>query len=319
MAVRGRVADQPAAGRHLEPGAQRPHPHHLVERHWLTDPFHLRRSQGRIGKIPLGQRVGRGADHNRPARGQTLQAGRQAGRMPNGHVVRVQIVGADGAQHHVPRVHPDADLQGDAALPPQPLAILRHRLLHAQGRIEGALGVVFMGDRGAKQREDAVAQRLRHIALVAMHRLHHEPQSGIDNVPGFLGVEVFQQRHRPLDVGKQRRDGLALAVRGAACCQGLLLGENAFGQMAGGVGNGAGGWCVWSTGCQYRGRYCRVGCAQALAAGPAKTPAWSDRGAALRAAGFQAGTALFAELVLGWVVTLAVGAAHDAFLLRPRC
>ena len=239
--------------------------------------------------------------------------------MPNGHVVGVQIVGADGAQHHVPRVHPDADLQVDAALLPQSLAILRDGLLHAQGRIEGALGVVFVGNRGAKQREDAVAQRLRHIALVAVHRFHHEPQSGIDNVPSFFRVEVFQQRHRPLDVGKQRRDGLTLAVRGAACCQSLLLGENALGQMAGGVGNGAGGWCVWSTGCRCRRRYCRVGCAQALAAGPAKAPARSDRGAALRAAGFQAGTALFAELVLGWVVTLAVGAVHDAFLLRPRC
>ena len=113
--------------------------------------------------------------------------------MPNGHVVGVQIVGADGAQHHVPGVHPDADLQVDAALLPQPLAILRDRLLHAQGCVQGALGVVFVGDRRAKQREDAIAQRLRHIALVAMHRLHHEPQSGIDNVPGFFGVEIFQQ------------------------------------------------------------------------------------------------------------------------------
>src|SRR5712692_4971278 len=68
-----------------------------------------------------------------------------------------------------------------------------------------------------------------------------------------------------------------------------------------------------------RRRYCRVGCAQALAAGPAKAPARSDRGTALRAAGFQAGTALFAELVLGWVVTLAASAAHDASLLRPHC
>ena len=76
--------------------------------------------------------------------------------------------------------------------------------------------MVFVGNRGAKQREDAVAQRLRHIALVAVHRLHHEPQSGIDNVPGFFGVEVFQQRHRPLDVGKQHGHLLALAFKSGA-------------------------------------------------------------------------------------------------------
>ena len=53
------------------------------------------------------------------------------------------------------------------------------------------------------------------------------------------GSRSSSKCHRPLDVGKQRRDGLALAVRGAARCQGLLLGEDAFGQMAGRVADRA--------------------------------------------------------------------------------
>ena len=53
--------------------------------------------------------------------------------------------------------------------------------------------MIFVGNRGAKQREDAIAQGLGHVALVAMHGLHHELQGRIDDAAGLLGVEVFQQ------------------------------------------------------------------------------------------------------------------------------
>jgi hypothetical protein len=42
--------------------------------------------------------------------------------------------------------------------------------------------MVFMGNGGAKEGEDAIAERLGHIAFVAMHRFHHEPQGRINNL-----------------------------------------------------------------------------------------------------------------------------------------
>jgi hypothetical protein len=46
--------------------------------------------------------------------------------------------------------------------------------LHAQGGIQRPLGMIFMGKRRAEQSENAVAQRLGNIALIAMHGVHHQ-------------------------------------------------------------------------------------------------------------------------------------------------
>ena len=70
--------------------------------------------------------------------------------------------------------------------------------------------MVFMHDRRAEQRENAVAGRLHDVAFVAPHRLNHQLQHRVDDGACFLGVEVFHQLGRTLDVGEQRRDGLAL-------------------------------------------------------------------------------------------------------------
>ena len=45
-----------------------------------------------------------------------------------------------------------------------------------------------------------------------MDRVHHRLQRRIDDRLRILGIEVFDQIHRALDVGEQRRDRLALAV-----------------------------------------------------------------------------------------------------------
>ena len=133
-------------------------------------------------------------------------------------------------------------------VPAQPLGIALEVLLHAQGGVAGALGMVFVGNGSPKQREDAIAQGLRHIALVAMHRGHHTLQGGIDDAPRLLGVQVLQQRHGALDVGEQGGNGLALTVRVATRFQGRLLGQDALGQVARRVGDGAYGSglvCRW--------------------------------------------------------------------------
>jgi len=50
-----------------------------------------------------------------------------------------------------------------------------------------------------------------HGALEAMDRLHHLVDYRIEKLPCFLRVSVSKEFHRPLQVGKQNRDLLALA------------------------------------------------------------------------------------------------------------
>jgi hypothetical protein len=73
--------------------------------------------------------------------------------------------------------------------------------------------MVFVRDGCTEQREDAVPRRLRDVTAVAMHRLHHKLQHRIDDRARLFGIEIAHQFGRALDVGEQRGDGLALAIR----------------------------------------------------------------------------------------------------------
>ena len=72
-----------------------------------------------------------------------------------------------------PRVESNADLHLHTMRATHLLAVAAQRLLHRQGGIAGAHGVVLMGERGAKERHDAIAHDLVDGAFIAMHRLHH--------------------------------------------------------------------------------------------------------------------------------------------------
>ncbi len=85
-----------------------------------------------------------------------------------------------------------------------------HQFLHAQGGVAGAHGVVLVGDGRAEQRHDPVAHHLVHGPLVAMDRLHHALEDGIEEPARLLGVAISQQLHRALEIGKQDGDLLAL-------------------------------------------------------------------------------------------------------------
>ena len=88
--------------------------------------------------------------------------------------------------------------------------------LHRQGGVAGAHGMILMGQRGAKQGHNAVAQHLIDRALIAVDGVHHAVQGRIEQLPGVLGVAVRQEFHRAFEVGKQHGDLLALAFEGGA-------------------------------------------------------------------------------------------------------
>jgi hypothetical protein len=96
---------------------------------------------------------------------------------------------------------------------PQRIGISSHLVLHAQGSIQCPLGMILMRKRRAEQGKDAIAQSLGDISVILMHGVHHELEGRIDDRSGLFGIEPFNQSGRAFEIGKQRRDRLALAVR----------------------------------------------------------------------------------------------------------
>src|SRR5262249_12055572 len=64
-----------------------------------------------------------------------------------------------------------------------------------------------------EDREDAVAGGLGDVAAVALYRLPHQFECRVDYGAGLLRVDVLDQLHRALDVGKERGHRLALALK----------------------------------------------------------------------------------------------------------
>jgi hypothetical protein len=150
-------------------------------------------------------------------------------RLPHRRVVHVQII-ADRAHHHRAGVQPDADLYIKPLAPAQLRGIAADGVLHAQGGIAGAHGMIFMGERRPKEGHDAVAQHLIDRPLVAVHGLHHPFEDGIEDGPRLLWVAVGQQLHGAFEIGEEHCDLLALAFERVAG------GENLLGQVQGRVG-----------------------------------------------------------------------------------
>ena len=75
----------------------------------------------------------------------------------------------------------------------------------------GALGVVFVGDRGAEERHDAIAGVLVDGSLVSVHAVREDPEQAIEQAMPFLGIDALRELHRAHDVGEEHGDQLALA------------------------------------------------------------------------------------------------------------
>ena len=61
-----------------------------------------------------------------------------------------------------------------------------HFFLHGQGCITGAQGVVFVRQRCAKKRHDAVTQHLVDGSFIAMDRVHHDTAEPDRSVSALL-------------------------------------------------------------------------------------------------------------------------------------
>ena len=118
----------------------------------------------------------------------------------------VVAAGSQRADEHLTGADPDAQL--DRAL--HPARVIGDRLLHAQRRPHGALGIVLVRDRGAEQGDDAVPQDLVDPAAKGIDVLHQPFEAGVDHPFDLLRIAVLGQCRVADDVGEQHGDDAPL-------------------------------------------------------------------------------------------------------------
>jgi len=121
----------------------------------------------------------------------------------------------DGPHNDLTRVKADPDLNRDALGATYLLSVSLDSLLHPQGGVTAADGVIFLREGRAEERHDPVSHHLVHHALVAVDGFHHPFQHGIEEFARFLWVAVRKQLHRTFQVGEEHGDLLALALQRA--------------------------------------------------------------------------------------------------------
>ncbi len=164
-------------------------------------------------------------EQRRARTGELLHARREVRGLADRGVVHVQVA-ADRAHHDLAGVeaHPDlhAARRGRRTFGRDP----PDAIVHAERRVGGAHRVVLVGKRRAEDGHDAVAEHLVDRALVAMDRLHHRLDHGVEELARLLGIAVGQELEGALHVGEEHGDLLALVRERAA------RGADPFGEVA---------------------------------------------------------------------------------------
>jgi hypothetical protein len=99
--------------------------------------------------------------------GRRLESGRRVRHVAHHRVLTV-FGRPDESGHHLTRVDPDMDRAVDGRI-----GWWRYRGSHLQRATDGALGIVFVGDRRAEHRHDAVAQHVHDGSTESDHVVAH--------------------------------------------------------------------------------------------------------------------------------------------------
>jgi len=119
---------------------------------------------------------------------------------------------ADLGGNHLAGVDPDPGGEVEPVLAAQFGGVLADVVVHLQRRVASPPCVVLVGDGGAEDRHDPVAGELVDRPLEAVHRFGEGGEEALhDRVP-LLRILALGHIHRPLDVGEEHRDLLALAA-----------------------------------------------------------------------------------------------------------
>jgi hypothetical protein len=222
-------AGKPASRGRLQAPPNATGAHQLKDLHRRVEPFNGHWPERGGPDVAFRQPQRRGGDQDGARLGHLLHAGSEVRRLPYGRVIHVQVA-ANRPHDDFPGIEAHADLDRHALRPLQRVAVAGHALLHGQRRIASAYRVILMRDWSTEERHNAIAHDLVHRTFILVDGSHHAVEHRIEQVPRLLGVALGQQLHRPLEVGEEYRDLLALAFQGAAG------GEDFLGQIGGRIG-----------------------------------------------------------------------------------
>ena len=159
---------------------------------------------------------GRGAHQHISGASRPMQTSCEHRRVTGGGVVHPKVV-ADGAHDDRTGVDPDPDVDLGS-------------LLHRECGKRGAACVVLVGDRGAEEGHEAVAEELVDRALVAVDLGEGEGEEAVDDPVIFLRASLRRQLGRADDVAEEDAHLFPFALDRAADRENLVT------QMAGRVG-----------------------------------------------------------------------------------
>jgi hypothetical protein len=91
-----------------------------------------------------------------------------------------------------------------------------------QGGVAGALRVILVSDRCTEEGHDPIASVLIDRPLEAVNAVGEDLEEVLHDPVPFLGIELLREVHRPLHVGEENRDLLALTLESAPRRENLL-------------------------------------------------------------------------------------------------
>jgi hypothetical protein len=92
-----------------------------------------------------------------------------------------------------PVLNPNANLDRRPKPPFKSLGVALQFLLNSERSAQRTLRMVLVRRRRTKHREDAVTSGLRNVAIVPMHRVHHQVQHRVNDRAGLFRVELPHQ------------------------------------------------------------------------------------------------------------------------------
>jgi len=248
---------------------------------------------------PVGEGEGPLRYLDRPGFGGLLHAGSDVDRIAQRGVLDPEVR-PDLADDHQAGVDADPHVDLDAVPGSDGRLRTGHRLDDVEPCPDSPDRVVLVGDRGAEESEDGVAEEAGERPLVAVDRLDEVLEGRVHEVGPVLGIHLFGGRRRSLHVGEEHGDGASLAGHGPTGARRLELGEHLGRDEA--------------TQPVVDGR-CRLG-AQARPAVVAEVGVGLVGGAAGRAGDAEGRAAVGAELRSGVVLEVADGTVHGRL---PGC
>ena len=205
---------QPVGTQALERRAARPHTEESNHDDRLAPALDLNGPHALAADVALDEPPRRLAREDRARLGQLLEASRQVGGVADRRVVHAQVV-ADRAHDHEAGVQAHPDRQGDLGPGGDDDGAVAERAGDAEGGERRAARVILVGEGGAEERHEAVAEELVDRALVAVHLGEGGLEEGVHEDVHPLRPEPLGERRGADQVAEEHGDGLALAFQRA--------------------------------------------------------------------------------------------------------